>query len=163
MAFDQFETIYHQFYQKIYRIAFSVTKDVHLAEDVLQETFLKAFQRSGQLENSGKIGSWLSTVAKRTAIDFLRKEQKMPCPLEDLFIQEKECVEITAEYELTKEIISREIQKLKPEYREILELKWYYGLKENELMRELNISKGAVKTRLHRARRALKESLLKAM
>jgi RNA polymerase sigma-70 factor (ECF subfamily) len=162
-AQESFQDIYCMFYKKVYRIAFSITKDVHLAEDVLQETFLKFYQKAEQIEDMEKISGWLSTVAARTAIDFLRKEQKTPCPLDELLISQGGNVEQTAEYEWLKETISQEIRKLKPKYRDILELKLYYDLKEQELAQQLKLSKGTVKTRLHRARRTLKVSLKDAM
>lgn len=158
-----FSLIYESYYHKVYMIALSIIRDGYLAEDVLQETFIKAYQKLDQIKEREKIGSWLSTIATRTAIDFVRKEKKTRARLLDESIVGSGDSSIIVENVLEKQFFEKEmkrkIERLKPEYRQVLELRYYRGLKETEIEHELNVSKSCVKTRLYRARKTLKSQL----
>ncbi|KXG43750.1 RNA polymerase sigma factor [Tepidibacillus decaturensis] len=65
--------IFEMFYHRVYNTAYFIIQDRHLAQDVVQETFFKAFQNMHKVEDGHKLGAWLGTIATRTAIDFLRK------------------------------------------------------------------------------------------
>ncbi|MGG1685464.1 RNA polymerase sigma factor [Pseudalkalibacillus sp. NRS-1564] len=71
-----FNDIFTKHYKRVYYTALRVLKDHGLAEDVLQETFLKAYDRLDEVQSERKLGSWLSTIAARKSIDQLRKQKK---------------------------------------------------------------------------------------
>ncbi|WP_283154095.1 RNA polymerase sigma factor [Guptibacillus hwajinpoensis] len=71
-----FNEIFTKYYNRVYYTALSILKDHGLAEDVLQETFLKAYDRLDEVQSERKLGSWLSTIAARKSIDQLRKQKK---------------------------------------------------------------------------------------
>lgn len=160
-----FNELYKQHSKRLCHIAFQITKDKYLAEDVVQETFIKAFKKADSIENADKIGSWLSAIAARTAIDCLRTEKRknwLPTDqslMEQVFSNEgqNQCVENEVEMILFKEEIQLLLVKLTVEYQEVLILKVRFGLKEEEIASRLNLKSGTVKTRLHRARRQLKK------
>lgn len=160
-----FNELYKQHSKRLCHIAFQITKDNYLAEDVVQETFIKAFKKADSIENTDKIGSWLSAIAARTAIDCLRTENRknwLPTDqsvMEQIFGNEgqNQCVENEVEMILFKEEIQLLLVKLTVEYQEVLILKVRFGLKEEEIASRLNLKSGTVKTRLHRARRQLKK------
>lgn len=160
--------IYELFYKRVFRDAYSVTRDIHLAQDILQETFIKAFNELDSLEDKEKMGAWLSTIAKRTAIDYLRKESKVinvdydELPFENRLLETPRTVEEIVELNLIEEEIINEIVELKKEYREILILRYKYELAQKEISELKNMKVGTVKSRLHRARKSLIEKLKKA-
>lgn len=158
-----YQMIYQMFHHRVYQTAYFVVKDPHLAHDVLQETFLKAFKKLDTLSDLDKIGPWLGVIATRTAIDFIRKNSnRNGIPTEDVLLLEKsELKEIVSPVEevvekqmLQTELFSK-IQELKPECREILVLKYYYDLTDREIASSLELNIGTVKSRHHRAKQKL--------
>jgi RNA polymerase sigma factor (sigma-70 family) len=165
MAHIDFDELYRKYEKKLRHIAFSITKDRHLAEDVVQETFIKAYKKKDSIEDAEKIGSWLSAIAGRTAIDYLRAEKRRKWLPSDQTVMEQifsdqdyhPSIEKEVEIILFKEDLQHVLYKLTIEYQEVLVLRVQYGLKEDEIASQLNIKSGTVKTRLHRARKQLRK------
>jgi RNA polymerase sigma factor (sigma-70 family) len=160
--------IFEMFYQRIYNTAYFIIQDQFIAQDVAQETFLKAFQHIHKVENGEKMGAWLGTIATRTALDFLRKiKRRNDIPTEDVYMDEEvskgqmvsSSVEKIVEDKFLKHLIKQNIEGLKIEYRNVLVLKYEYDLKDEEIAEALDVSISAVKSRLHRARLKLKTML----
>jgi RNA polymerase sigma factor (sigma-70 family) len=165
MENEYFQAIYEQYYDRIYQISYFMTRDPYLAEDILQETFLKAYRKFHHITDERKLGAWLSTIASRTAIDVMRREKKWSgISIEENLLHHDICdtvlnVEHEVEMNLMKEKVKREIYRLKPEYRQVFVLKYHFGLKEEEITHRLRLNKGTVKSRLYRARQMLKLAL----
>ena len=165
MAFIDFDELYKKHSKKLRHIAYSITKDSFLAEDVVQETFIKAYRKIETIEDTEKIGAWLSAIAGRTAIDYLRAEKRrkwLPSDqslMEQIFSDQDLNPSIEKEVEMIifKEDIQHLLYKLTLEYQEVLVLRLQYGLREQEIALQLNLKSGTVKTRLHRARKQLKK------
>lgn len=168
MKADKEKAFFEMYYQKVYQTAYFIVKDQYLAQDITQETFLKAFQSMDTLQDQKKMGAWLATIATRTAIDFIRMQKnRNDIPTEDVYIdveiarkQISSSVEEVVEKNILKNAIRKNIAELKPpEYREVLLLKYEYELRDEEIAKHLGVSVGAVKSRLHRARKRLKTVL----
>jgi RNA polymerase sigma factor (sigma-70 family) len=148
--------------KRLFHISFSITRDAYLAEDAVQETFIKALNKADTIKEKEKLGAWLSVTAARTAIDFVRRERKKVCqPMEieaidALGLEKSEAVESLVEARLMKAQINRAISLLGEGYRDILHLRASKGLKEREIAEILNLKPCTVKTRLYRARKRLK-------
>lgn len=164
---DYEKIIFEMHYERVYYAAYFVLQDKYLAQDVTQETFLKAFQGMDTLKDGSKLGAWLGTIATRTAIDYLRKiKRRNDVVLEDVyndedhFDHEMPSIEDKIEFQFLEKIIQKNIQVLEPpSYREVLLLRYEYGLQDKEIAEALGISVAAAKGRLHRARKRLKEVL----
>ncbi|RSD25449.1 RNA polymerase sigma factor [Mesobacillus subterraneus] len=162
-----FDELYKLYSKKLGQIAYSITKDRHLAEDVVQETFIKAYKKSDTISDTNKIGAWLAAIAARTAIDYLRAEKRRKWLPSDQSIMEQifsdadfsQSLEQEVEILLFKEDIQHMLFMLTHEYQQVLILRLQYGLKEDEIACKLNLKSGTVKTRLHRARKQLKKVL----
>ncbi|WP_221565353.1 RNA polymerase sigma factor [Alkalihalobacillus sp. TS-13] len=160
--------IYETFRHKVFKVAVMITHDRYLAEDIVQETFIKAFKKIDSILDIDKIGSWLSTIASRTAIDLIRKEKRSGAILvEDViytaneYNQEKNDVEQIVEGLWMEKEIEHEVSALKPVLREVFLLKYDDGLKEEEISDRLQLPLGTVKSRLYRARQQIKCGLNK--
>jgi RNA polymerase sigma factor (sigma-70 family) len=163
-----FMLIYKKYYDRVYHTAIRITRDPHLAEDVMQETFIKAYYKMDTILDLEKVGSWITTIASRTAIDFIRRE-KRGCILtvDDRFIYEKyesikACVfnvEQEMEAHWLEEEIKHEVEQLSPSLKDVFQLSYLKGLKEEEIALHLQLTKGKVKSRLHRARQQIKNRL----
>lgn len=161
---QEFRLIYDLFYNRVYRDAYFVIKDQHLAQDVVQDTFVKVYKHINSLESREKIGAWLSTIATRTAIDLIRKQNTWNgIPTEDLMLNHAQSkrevaasVETIVETELIQEAIIRKISELKPEYREVMVLKYIHELKDREISEWTDLKEGTIKSRIHRAKKELR-------
>lgn len=157
-----FSEVYTLHYKRLFHIAYSITRDMHLAEDVVQETFIKAMTKADTVEDAGKVGSWLSVITTRTAIDFIRREKrKKGIPMEQEMLEflgkeMKQNVEEEVATGIFAEQVNRAIGKMKLDYQNVLRLKLGNGLKENEIASVLDLKPSTVKIRLFRARKQLK-------
>ncbi|WP_026581197.1 RNA polymerase sigma factor [Bacillus sp. J33] len=151
--------------KRLYQIAYCITRDHYLAQDVVQETLIKALKKMETLEDQGKLGAWLSAIATRTAIDFVRKERRTKERIQDSFDFEN-CPERNnidagkeAEMNLLQEQIYGYVNSLSPDQKRVFLLKIKHGLKEREIADILQLNPNTVKTKLYRVRQQLKELL----
>jgi RNA polymerase sigma-70 factor (ECF subfamily) len=155
----------------IYRLAVKMLDNPQDAEDVLQETFLKAFKSLPNFDGRSSLSTWLYRIATNEALMVLRKRKvqfvSIDEPLEsDEATQEPlEIVDFCCLPEV--EILSAEarrnldqaIERLSPNLRIVFLLRDIEGLSTQEVAQVLNLSETAVKTRLSRARLNLREQL----
>ena len=166
-----FTTLVDHYQRKIYRIGKNITQNNEDAEDVLQETFLKAYEHLGGFQGNSKFYTWIVRIAVNEALMKLRKRKG------DRFVSLDEPIE-TGEEEVKREIAvwddnpeqrySREemqrildeaVDDLKPDFRTVFVLRDIEELSTEETSEALGISVPAVKSRLLRARLALREKL----
>jgi RNA polymerase sigma factor (sigma-70 family) len=144
-----------------------ITNDHYLAQDVVQETFEKAFKGLDKLKDPEKTGAWLGSITTSTAMDLMRKKKRWnDVTTEDVYIEKEiakiepgSLVEEEVEGEFLKKSIRIHISKLKREYRQVITLKYIHELKDEEIAYELGIKVGTVKSRLYRAKLTLKSSM----
>lgn len=156
--------LFEMFYNKVYKIAYFITQDKHLTEDIVQETFIKVFKNIGKLNDYSRLEGWISTITRNTAIDFLRKQNKWNEILTSDVIhmsthkltENYSIVEAKVEMFLTMEEIKEALKNLSPIHREILLLKLIEEKSDNEIAKQLNISTGTVKSRYHRAKEQMR-------
>ena len=157
-----FSMLYVLYYKQLFRISYSITRDMHMAEDVVHETFIKAIEKAETIEERSKVGAWLSIITTRTAIDVVRREKKkkgIPMGHDMLDFLGKEMnqnIEDEVETGFLLEQIKNAILKMRFEYQDVLMLKLVKGLKEHEIAKVLDINPCTVKTRIYRARKQLK-------
>jgi RNA polymerase sigma factor (sigma-70 family) len=165
---DSERVLFEMFYNRVYRTAYMITNDHYLAQDVVQETFEKAFNRLDSLKDAEKTGAWLGSIATSTAKDSLRKKKIWnDVATEDVYIEmeftknenSSFSVENEIEAEFTKQTIRKHISTLKLEYRQVIIMKYIHELKDDEISQELGIKVGTVKSRLYRAKSKLKSSM----
>lgn len=163
-----FDQLYSRYAGKLQQVAYSITWDHHLAEDVVQESFLKAYKKLGTVQDSRKIAAWLCSVTRRTAIDFVRGEKRKRWMPADQTVMEQriseqgaaESTEKKIEFMVLKEEVRGAVLRMGMEYQNVLVLRINYGMKEDEIASRLNLKSGTVRTRLYRARLHLKKAVL---
>ncbi|MGI2170779.1 sigma-70 family RNA polymerase sigma factor [Shewanella sp. MF05960] len=153
----RYDSLVRALHTDIFRYAFWLCGDKHVAEDITQETFLRAWRALDSLKDDKAAKAWLITILRReNARRFERKqfdysdvEQEL---LEDVFSSSNE--DQTEQYWLR-----RQIGKLDIEYREPLLLQLIGGFSGDEIADMLELNRNTVMTRLFRARNQLKEAL----
>ena len=136
------------------------------AEDLAQETFIKAYKKINTLKDYKKAKSWLYSIARNTVIDFFRKNKNKEVALSDALLESIAATATTAatyqekaiSNEISKEL-DRCIDRLVKEDRAIVRLLYYEGFSYKEIADLLNINENTLKSRLHRARKVLLEMI----
>jgi RNA polymerase sigma-70 factor, ECF subfamily len=162
--------VYFEFYQMAYGAIIYMVKDHAATEDIIQEAFLKVIHKLPELDSEGKLFAWLRVVIKNTTYNYLRKYKKNrnEIDVDSVFINDSleyatNAVTIEKEVELKAmiEVIDKCLIELKPEYRALMELRWRQNMSYKEIAAHLDTTEQTVKSKLHRAREAIKKRFLK--
>jgi RNA polymerase sigma-70 factor (ECF subfamily) len=151
--------LYARYRRRIYRFALKLTQDRDLAEDIVQETFLKMQSRIRSLGESHSLASWLFTIARNEVYSHLRRTRRngQQQDADEMWTAESTLDQLVSAE--TSEIVQRHIAQLKVEYREVLLLREYEELSYAEISLVTGDPEATVKWRLFKARRALAKKL----
>ena len=167
----EFAHLVEEFSPMIYRLGLKMLNNPQDAEDILQETFIKAYKNIEKFDGRSSISTWLYRIATNEALMSLRKKRpdtvsydmpsaNDPEPQEPLQIEDWCCLPeqdyLTAEARMR---MDEAAEKLPDSLRVVFVLRDIEGLSTRETAEVLNISEMAVKTRLSRARLRLREDL----
>jgi RNA polymerase sigma-70 factor, ECF subfamily len=161
------EEIVRRYSNKVYNLAFHLTRDSAAAEEIMQDVFLTVIAKIGTLTNEEYFSTWLYRVTTNAAYGFLRKEKKFSdqTPVEDidqevhLNLDWSELPEDILLSEESRDVLRRSIDALPEAMRTVVIMKDMEGLKNEEIAEALGISVPAVKSRLHRGRLMLRDLL----
>jgi RNA polymerase sigma-70 factor (ECF subfamily) len=166
-----FTELVNHYERKIYRLAKHITQNDEDAEDVLQDAFLKAYEHLPNFQGNSKFYTWLVRIAVNEALMKLRKRKSdRTVPLDEPVDTGEEMVkreiavwednpEERYSHEEMQRILDEAVQTLKPDFRTVFTLRDIEELSTEETAEALGISVPAVKSRLLRARLALREKL----
>lgn len=170
---EAFSELVELYKDKVYQIAYRMLGNVHEAQDIAQEAFLRAYVNIDSFDENRKFSTWIFRIATNLSIDRLRKK-KPNFHLEDkvagtedlnyysqIATDEKLPEEEVLQIEM-QEWIQKEIMMLPPKYRSAIILKYMEDLSLKEIGEILNLPVATVKTRIHRGREALRKRLRKA-
>lgn len=157
------EELFDQFRETVYKSAYFVTHDHMLAEDVVQNTFLKAYDKIDQLQDPSRVELWLIRIAVNQARDELRRRRRQAwTPEENAHLPgpREEQPEFQVVDREEHAVISAAIDGLASNYQDVILLKYQFEMTTKKIAETLNIPEGTVKTRLRKAR-AILESVLR--
>jgi RNA polymerase sigma factor (sigma-70 family) len=141
---------------RMHAIAVAVVHDPVVADDVVQETFLKAWTRLGQLTDPTTFAAWTARITRNEAISVLRRSrQARSVPVEEAMLTAPNAEEPDPRFAALRTALVG----LKPEYREILALRYDANLDYEAISATLGITRANVEKRLYRARQALLSSM----
>ncbi len=167
----EFSRVVEAYSGYVYRLAMKMLQNPQDAEDILQETFIKAYKALPKFDGRSKISTWLYRIATNEALMFLRKKRpetisvEMPSADEDDDIKPVQIVDwcCLPEAELmtdeARKYLDASVERLAENLKMAFILRDIEGLSTRETAEILEISETAVKTRLHRARLQLREML----
>lgn len=157
----------------IYRLGYKMLGNPQDAEDILQETFIKAFQHLSSFDGRARLSTWLYRIATNEALMMIRRRKGIEVSIDEplwSLEQEQEPMEIVdfcclPENELlsaeSRDYLDRAIDRLSPSLRVVFVLRDLEGLSTQETAEVLELTETAVKTRLSRARLRLRQLLSK--
>lgn len=150
-----------QYGTRILHLAYFYLKDRHLAEDVAQEVFLKAYRHVDAFRGDSQVYTWLYRIAVNICRDRLRSPwwRRVTLPGELPVTGGGECPEDALAAADQRQAVLEHVLALPVHYREVLVLYYYQDLSTAEIARVLELPENTVKTRLHRARQQLRDVL----
>lgn len=156
------ETLIRQYGNDVLRTAYMYVKDVHTAEDIFQEVFIKVNHKLSTFEGNSSIKTWIIRITINTCKDYLKSAwNRRVVPMmeyqEDAIISETDYDDV--EKRDTKEMIKKSVLSLPSKYKDIVLCVYYHEMTITEAAKTLNIAEGTAKSRLSRARLKLKSVL----
>lgn len=157
---DAFGQIYNLFYRRIFRYCQFNLGDSNLSQDLCQETFLRAWKalHSFSWQKGGSFQAFLYKIARNLIIDFSRKKKEFP--LKDYQeIQSSEKLDEKTDKEFDKERLNKALLQLKRNERQIIVLRYFEDMTIFEVAKVTGLREGALRVRVHRILKKLKEIL----
>ncbi len=152
------EQLYRRMAPKMYGVCLRYAKDATEAEDNLQEGFLKVYANLPKFRHQGSFEGWVRRIMVNVSIEHYRKRKQL-LAVEDMSRYDSTAQPNEALVNLTAEELTRIIQELPPRYRMIFNLYVMEGCNHQEISEMLDISVGASKSGLSRAREILRRKL----
>jgi len=168
---DAYAELLGRYERPVFTLVLRMVRDRSLAEDLAQEAFVKAFGKLGTFDPGRKFSSWLFKIAHNTTIDHLRRREVQTVSLDEPAGDEPDATprsvadvsghspfEVAEQADLSR-ALTRAVGRLRPEYRQVVLLRYQAGLDYSEIADETGFPLGTVKTYIHRARKELSEVL----
>lgn len=157
---DVFAVLVERYKDAVQNLAYRMLGNTTEAEDVTQETFVRAYTQLSTYKSVHKFSTWLLSIASHLSIDQLRRRRFLALPLEDVpFLEWIVDVGVGPEQSALQGEQQDEIQKylqlLPSKYRAVIVLRYWHDFSYEEIAQVLNLTQPLVKARLHRARELL--------
>jgi RNA polymerase sigma-70 factor (ECF subfamily) len=152
---EQFTELCRALRPDLFRFAFWLSRDRTLAEDIVQETLLRAWRARNELRDERALKAWLCTIARREHARLYERKRLPTVDIDGLVEREESMLAVADDVGL--EDLRRAIFRLDDDYREPLVLQVLLGYTTEEIAQHMGLSTAAVLTRLFRARNRLRK------
>jgi RNA polymerase sigma-70 factor (ECF subfamily) len=157
--------LYDRYGRLAYSLILRIVRDPEMAEDLVQETFLRVWTRAQAFDSErGALGPWLLAVARNRAIDYIRSaDGRMARSAFEIVEMENPALFANLEKEITTSDQARRIRealnKLNPNQRTVIELAYFEGLSQTEMAEKTGQPLGTIKTWVRAALKSLRDEL----
>ena len=152
-------------YQKsVHALAWRKVEDFHYAEEIMQDTFLRAYKKLPTLKNPDQFAGWLHVIAHRLCIDWMRSQKSVMQSIEDTPVEEIEESSythhiseqrMTERTELSHKLVKKLLEKLPENERAVVTLFYLDEMSTKEIGKFMGVSVNTITSRLHRARKRM--------
>ncbi|MDK2979303.1 MAG: hypothetical protein PWP52_2017 [Bacteroidales bacterium] len=149
------ERLYRKYAKKMYGICLSYAGDRAMAQDMLQESFIKIFNRIKDFKQEGSLEGWIRKIVTHTAIDLLRQQKRIQNYISDKEEIKEGSYESDALQNLQTEDVLNQVSRLPEGARLVFNLYALEGYTHKEIAAKLNITEGTSKSQFNRARKLL--------
>ena len=168
MGLEDFEKVFQQHKDKVFKIAYLIVGNVQEAEDILQEVFIKVYEAAGSFDpQKGSLSTWLHRITVNQCISQKRKKRAVSYSSEEMeergYELADESGELPEDMVLKGEEVANMWQAVKSidaKHRAVLALRYFDELSYDEIAQTLNIPLGMVKSRLNVAVKNLRREML---
>ena len=166
---DAFSSLVEKYQKQVHALAWRILGDFHIAEEITQDAFLKAYMELKSLKEPQRFGSWMYVITRRLCMGWLRKKRLRMQSLEDMEQTDNEQLEEAAyaEYiveekertlaEAHREVVKKLLAKLQESERTVMTLFYFGDMSCTEIGEFLGVSANTIKSRLRRAQERLKK------
>ena len=159
------QQLYQRYYGKMMGACLRYAKNEDDAKDVLQEGFIKVFDKISGYSGTGSLEGWIRRIIVNTAIDAYRKSKRTMMIVDTDFVDSVKLVdeeeeEDSDELDFTVEDVMREMQNLSPAYRMVFNMYVVENYTHKEIAEKLGISEGTSKSNFSKAKKNIRKALL---
>jgi RNA polymerase sigma-70 factor (ECF subfamily) len=157
--------LYDRYGNLAYSLIFRIVRDAEMAEDLVQETFIRIWSRAQAFDSQrGALGAWLLAVARNRAIDYIRSvDGRMARSSYELVELENPALFANVESQIASseqaQRVREALEKLNPNQRTVIELAYFEGLSQSEMAEKMGQPLGTIKTWVRTALKNLREQL----
>ena len=162
---EAFGGLVEQYRDNVYRLAYRMCGNAYDADEAAQEAFVAAWRALPNFRGDAKFSTWLYRLTTNAAIDVMRREKRHKAVGDGEMIEvadDADSPQETVERTEQQEAVQKALATLSEEYREVLLLRYMEELDYAEIAEVLQLPSGTVKSRINRAKAALKAALLKS-
>lgn len=157
MDAETFKKVFLPYHQKLYRIAYRIVQNTTNAEDIVQESFIKLWNKRDELENIDNTEAFAIIILRNTCLDYLRKTKNDYHTSYDADIPETVSLSTQIEIQDDAKYVKSLINKLPEQQRQVMMLKHWDGYTDEEIENMTGISPGNIRVILSRARKTIRE------
>ncbi len=156
-----FETLYHRYYDRLFRFIIRVTGRFGMIEETINDTMYVVWHKADTFHRSARPSTWIFGIAYKKALKSLSRRKYAPHPdLEYSLDETQPCQKALHSEQLeTDNWLAAAFDRISPEQRATVELTYYFGMSYREIANLMDCSENTVKTRMFHARRKLKSIL----
>ena len=159
-----FDILVEKYQKSIQALAWRKIQDFHHAEEIMQDTFLKAYKKLPTLENPNQFAGWLHVIAKHLCIDWVRQHKP---EIQSIDVTDKDEIELSSfkhymseqrvieKNEYCQELVNKLLEKLPEKERNVLTLYYLDDMSTKEISETIGVSVNTITSRLQRARKRL--------
>ena len=162
---EAFGGLVEQYRDNVYRLAYRMCGNAYDADEAAQEAFVAAWRALPNFRGDAKFSTWLYRLTTNAAIDVMRREKRHQTVGDGEMVDvadDADSPQETVERTEQQEAVQKALSTLSEEYREVLLLRYMEELDYAEIAEVLQLPSGTVKSRINRAKAALKTALLKS-
>ena len=157
---EAFGIIVRQYSEQLYWKIRNIVQDHDDANDVLQNTFMKAWMALGDFQSKSKISTWLYRIAVNESLDHLRRQKTKVSADEAISVANRLLADEYFNGDETQALLQQAIAKLPDVQRTVFTLRYYDNMKYSEMSRVMNTSEGALKASYHIAVKKIHDYVL---
>lgn len=151
--------LYRQYCDGMFGVAMGFLKNKGDAEDVVQESFIKAFQKIEQYRGEVTFGAWLKRIVVNRSLDFLKAKKEKHIELKESYMQVVEDDDWSVADDVTANEVKSKMQELPEKYKHVVRMFLVEGYDHSEISQIMNLTESACRTRLLRGKGYLKALL----
>jgi RNA polymerase sigma-70 factor (ECF subfamily) len=144
--------------ERIYRLARKMVGEHDLANEVVQQTYIKVFKKVGEFEWKSSLESWIYKIAVRTALDLIKQQKRRAIVGIDVAMSGTSSTRV--EYDEAMEVVREATGQLPERQREVFVMRFYEDLSFEEIAEQLGGSESGLRSTYHHAKRKIKEELV---
>ena len=156
---EAYGELVRRYQASVFNVCYRILHERGEAEDLAQESFMRAYDRLATFDIEREFGPWIRRVAANLCLNYLESQRSTAELKEEQDVGESQRPETVVEIHERSEQIRRVLASLPAQYRVVIELRHYQEMSYDEIASELNIPLSDVKSHLFRARKLLAEKL----